>query len=183
MQPRERFLTALLGGQPDRVPVWDWVNNPAIYRHALGETPGIYDGRLAARLAAALGLDACWVPVDGFLGLPSPRWRWLDATTYVDEWDTGYQVGDSSWPLAFVRRHPVQTAADWLRLSRPDPAADWRLGYLRPALAEARRDPDRQIAVVAGIRGPFSSAWMLMGLEQMSYTLADAPDLLEDIFV
>ncbi len=27
--PRERFLAALRGQQPDRAPVWDWVNNPA----------------------------------------------------------------------------------------------------------------------------------------------------------
>lgn len=182
MLPRERFLTALAGGQPDRVPVWDWVNNPAVYRHVLGEAPAGFDGRLAVRLLGTLGLDACWVPVDGFMGLPSARWRWAGSTTYVDEWATGYQVGEGSWPLAFVRQHPVRTPEDWARLPRPDPEAAWRQEYLAAALGETRREPAAVPAVVAGVRGPFSSAWMLMGLEQMSYALADYPELLDDIF-
>jgi len=39
--------------------------------------------------------------------------------------------------------------------------------YARQALAEAKCE----IAIVGGIRGPFSSAWMLMGLEVMSFAL------------
>jgi hypothetical protein len=57
MKSRERFLAALAGAPVDRVPIFDWVNNPAIYAGALGVTPRRFDGALAARLSAALGLE------------------------------------------------------------------------------------------------------------------------------
>jgi len=179
MIPRERFLAALHIQPTDRVPIWDWVNNPALYQHQLGQTPEYYDGRLAARLSIALGLDACWVPDGGFMGLPSARWQWEDRTRYTDEWGTDYQIGAGSWPLAFPIRHPIRTADDWQRVCArlPDPTAAWRSDFARDALTAAQKE----IAVVAGIRGPFSSAWMLMGLEIMSFALFEQPDLLNDV--
>ena len=183
MTSRARFTSALQGVRPDRVPIFDWVNNPALYTEVLGEDPAMYDGALAVRLARALGLDAAWVPAGGFMGLPDERFAWTDAKTYVDEWSTTYQVGEGSWPLAFPIGHPVRTRRDWLPIAAalPDPLANWRLKYAEAAVAEAHGRPD-ETAVVAGIRGPFSSAWMLMGLQEMSFALVDDPTLLEDIF-
>ena len=180
---RERFRSALQGVLPDRVPIFDWANNPALYAEVLGEDPAIYDGRLAVRLARALGLDAAWVPAGGFMGLPDERFDWTDVRTYVDEWSTTYQVGEGSWPLAFPIGHPVRTRRDWQPIvaALPDPLADWRLKYAEAAVAEAHGAP-AETAVVAGIRGPFSSAWMLMGLQEMSFALVDDPTLVEDIF-
>jgi uroporphyrinogen decarboxylase len=182
LSPRARMLIALKGGQPDRVPIFDWVNNQALYTNTLGETPTYYDGALAVRCARALGLDAAWVPAEGFMALPSPRWNWLDNQRYIDEWGTVYQVGEGSWPLAFPQTHPVQTEADWAASPRPVASESWRTCYADAAVAEAHQGKDDDLAVIAGIRGPFSSAWMLMGLEQMSFALADRPDLLTDIF-
>ena len=182
MNSRHRFLTALQGGQPDRVPVWDWVNNPALYQDKLGQTPHFFDGQLAAQLAQALGLDAVWVPAEGFMGLISSRWRWLDEVRYVDEWGVGYQVEAGSWPLAFPAQQPIKQRADWEKLVSPDPQTPWRSHYARAAIAAARRQPEQDIAVVGGIRGPFSSTWMLMGLTQMSFTLFDDPALLTTMF-
>ncbi len=179
---RVRFMNALEGVLPDRVPIFDWLNNPALYIEVLGEDPRIYDGALAVRLAKSLGLDAAWVPAGGFMGLPDERFSWSDATTYVDEWRTTYQVGEGSWPLAFPLGHPVRTRSDWepIAAALPDPLAGWRLKYAEAAVAEAHSGPD-EVAVVAGVRGPFSSAWMLMGLQEMSFALVDDPLLLEDI--
>jgi uroporphyrinogen decarboxylase len=178
MTPRERFLTALRGGQPDRVPVWDWVNNPALYQEQLGQIPYFFDGKLAARLSKALGLDAVWVPAEGFMGLISDRWQWLDDARYVDEWGIGYQVETGSWPLAFPAKHPVNDRRNWDDLAAPEPDTPWRVEYARAAVAESAQE----IAVVGGVRGPFSSTWMLMGLTQMSFNLFEDPPLLEDIF-
>jgi uroporphyrinogen decarboxylase len=158
--------------------VWDWVNNPALYQAQLGETPTVFDGRLAARLSKALGLDAVWAPAEGFMGLISKRWQWLDEVRYVDEWGVGYQVETGSWPLGFPAKHPVKSPADWDNLTRPEPDNPWRVEYVAGAVAEAKRE----IAVVGGVRGPFSSAWMLMGLTQMSFILFDDPELLTNIF-
>lgn len=182
MNGRERFLTALRGGQPDRVPIFDWINNPALYEHHMGGAPAFYDGGRAASLASTLGLDAVWVPEGGFLGLPSPRWQWRDGSDFVDDWGVGWRVGEGSWPLAFPMSHAVVTAQDWHRLVMPDPAAAWRVRHVEEAVAAVEAMGERAIAVVAGIRGPFSSAWMLMGLANMSYALVDDPDLLSAIF-
>lgn len=182
MVPRERFLTALRCRQPDRVPVWDWVNNPVLYQAMLGQAPRFFDGEMAAWLSKALGLDAVWVPAGGFTGLVEGHWRWIGETSYVDEWGTLYQVEPGSWPLSFPKEYPVKSGEDWQRLARPDPAGDWRLEYARRAIQEARAEPGQEIAVVAGIRGPLSSAWMLMGLTEMSFALFDRPDMLKDVF-
>jgi uroporphyrinogen decarboxylase len=182
MSPRQRFLTALGCRQPDRVPVWDWVNNPALYQAELRQHPGFYDGRLAVRLSRALGLDAAWVPAEGFLGLPSSRWRWPDEGRFIDEWGIEYRIEAGSWPLAFPARHPVGSRPDWQSLSPLAPDAMWRASYAREAVDEANRLGEEHIAVVGGIRGPFSSAWMLMGLTGMSLALFDDPATLSDIF-
>ncbi|HEX9116426.1 MAG TPA: uroporphyrinogen decarboxylase family protein, partial [Anaerolineae bacterium] len=156
--------------------------------------PGIYDGGLAVRLARAIGLDAAWVPAGGFHGLPANSFTWPDTTRYVDEWGTGYQVGADSWPLAFPQTYPVHTMADWQAViaRHPDPHAAWRVAYAQAALAEARQAMNGvpgadapgagDLAVVAGIRGPFSATWMLMGLQQLSFSLVDEPALLDAMF-
>jgi uroporphyrinogen decarboxylase len=182
VRPRERFVAALRGLPVDRVPIFDWVNNPAIYVDALGVSSDRFDGALAARLSAALGLDACWAPDGGFLGLPQGRYHWLDDARYVDEWGVTWQVGEGSWPLAFPVGHAIRSPDDWTALRVPDPAEAWRSEIVVNALREARAGGENEVAVVAGIRGPFSSGWMLMGLEAMSYALADAPAMLDHLF-
>ncbi|MEW5956952.1 MAG: uroporphyrinogen decarboxylase family protein [Chloroflexota bacterium] len=182
MTPRQRFLTALSGKTPDRVPVWDWVNNPALYQDRLGEKPYFFDGRLAARLSRSLGLDAAWAPAEGFMGLISPRWTWIDPSNYRDEWGIGYRVEAGSWPLAFPAVHPVSNRADWDRLTPPPAGAPWRARYARAAVEEARGAAEAEIAIVGGLRGPFSSTWLLMGLLQMSFCLYDDSGLLTEIF-
>ena len=182
LTPRERFLKALRCEQPDRVPIFDWLNNPALYETYLGEHPGYFNGRLTARLAKTLNMDAAWVPAGGYNALPSERWTWLNEQDYIDEWGTQYQLEESSWPLAFPKEYPVLTAEDWKNLTIPDPLADWRLQYARDALDEARREQADDIAVVVGLRGPMSTAWMLVGLVQMSYALYDWPEVMDEIF-
>ncbi len=145
MTSRERFLTALRCKQPDRVPVWDWVNNPALYEAAIGQAPRFFDGGLAARVSIALGLDAVWVPAGGFMTLQDPRWTWCAADAFTDDWGTRYQVEEGAWPTAFPAAHPVSARGDWERLEVPDPEATWRTGYAQAALACARATPEADI--------------------------------------
>ena len=185
--PRDCFLAALRGEPTDRVPIFDWVNHPALYERELGQRPDLFDGRLAARVYRSLGLDACWVPAGGFTALPLERWHWQDENTFVDEWGTVYRREAGAWPLASPIAHPVKNASDWqalqlrLRDLEKNANADWRVQYATDALAEFS-DDHAPLAVVAGLRGPFATAWMLMGLADMSYSLFDASDMLEEIF-
>lgn len=184
MPPRERFLAALRCEEPDRVPVFDWITNRSLYSHQIGMKPRDFDPVLATRLNKSLGLDAVWVPVGGNPGLMGnySKNHWLDGHTFIDEWGITNRAGEESWPLGFAIEHPIKSEYDWQGIQLPDPVEDWRAQYARDALAEARREPGQELAVVAGIRGPFSMAFLLMGLTPMSFALFENADLLEGIF-
>ena len=66
MTSRERYVTALTGGTPDRVPLGDYLFSPKLQQRILGRTTELYDGPTQVKLAHALGLDCMWVPVNGF---------------------------------------------------------------------------------------------------------------------
>ena len=183
MNSRQRFLAALRGEPVDRTPIFDWVNHPGLYQRELGQRPDLFDGRLAAQVYRALGLDACWAPAGGFSALPLTRWQWRDEATFVDEWGAVYRREAGAWPLASPIEYPIQQPSDWqaLQARLPDPDQPWRLEFALDALAEARREGAEEIAVVAGIRGPFAATWMLAGLSGMSMMLYDQPALLQDL--
>jgi hypothetical protein len=76
MKPRERFVTALQGGTPDRVPVFDFLFSPRLQKEILGFTTDLYDGESQVKLAAKLGLDAQFIPVNGYCGSRTSRTPW-----------------------------------------------------------------------------------------------------------
>ena len=54
MKPRERFVTALNGGTPDRVPVFDFLFSPKLQKELLGHTT---DGRPSNLICHPISLD------------------------------------------------------------------------------------------------------------------------------
>ena len=56
MKPRQRFVTALNGGTPDRMPVFDFLFSPKLQKELLGYTTELYDGESQVKLATLLGL-------------------------------------------------------------------------------------------------------------------------------
>ena len=80
MKPRERFVTALNGGTPDRVPVFDFLFSPKLQKELLGYTTELYDGESQVKLAALLGLDAQFIPVNGYCGFEDEPHRWARTT-------------------------------------------------------------------------------------------------------
>lgn len=183
MSPRRRFLAALHNQQPDRVPVFDWITNRSLYERQTGRRPVGFEGRLAVRLNRSLGLDAVWAPTGGFPGLSHgvEPLTWLDDDGFLDEWGIRYRVSADSWPLAFAVESPVKDAVDWQQLKKPDPSEPWRQQYVRDARAELDGVAGEDLALVAGIRGPFSSLFILMGLAGISYALFEAPDLIDEM--
>jgi len=181
MNSKERFLAALRGELPDRVPVWDFINNPALYKDVLDSDIFFIDGREAVRLYREIGLDGVFIPVGGYNALLDVHWDWFGNDQFRDEWGTVFTFEQSAWPCAFPTEFPIKTLQDWQRLRKPDPKEEWRYKTIHDALQENRQLKDREIAVVAGIRGPFSTASMILGMTHLSLLLYDDPNFLKGI--
>ena len=174
--PRERFLTAINGGQPDRVPMFDFLFQEPLYESLIGHRPGSFNGLDALALARKLGQDAIWVPLAGFQGY-SPEW--IDERTYRDEWGTVFVRSDVSWPIDSPIRYPITCRADFEGYACPNPLLPGRDLDLRATIAA---NMDSNLAITCGVQGPLTTAWLLMGFENISYSLYDDPDLLESVF-
>lgn len=171
LSPRQRLLTALRGGQPDRVPIFDWPFSPPLYAAYLGFRPASYNGRDAARLALALGLDGVPAPdssPDGYVP------AWLDDRRYRDEWGVLRQVDPAAWPLNAPIGPAEGALADY---AGPDPWAAGRERDVQDAAAIA----GGEIAVIGAIDGPFSRPWMIAGMERFMLLCYDAPPVVEHL--
>ncbi len=119
MTRRERFMTAVRRGLPDRVPMFDFLFQEPLYEALLGHRPGVYNAADAVALALALDMDGVWLPFGGFNGFQPPR---IDENTYLDEWGTTYQHNEASWPIDAPVDYPLKsrprTGSD---ISRPTP--------------------------------------------------------------
>jgi uroporphyrinogen decarboxylase len=170
MTPRERYLTALTGGQPDRVPVGDYLFSRNLQRSILGCTTPLYDGPSQFRLAHELGLDCMWVPFNGFCGMEEEPHA--EGETFRDEWGVTYIK--NGWPIMAQTGTPVKTRKDWEAYHMPPPSAPHRLRIL----CEGDKANSNDVALLAGMLGPFTMLyWYLMDLETLSMTIYDDPQL------
>jgi uroporphyrinogen decarboxylase len=175
MNRRERFLKAVNLQQPDRVPMFDFLFQQPMYEALIGHRPESFDGRDAVALALALDHDGVWLPFGGYTGFKPTM---LTEDTYVDEWGTTYRHTASSWPIDAPIDFPIKSRADLAHYRPPDPTLPGRLSEL-----VAARDMDNDnLALLAGLQGPFTTAWMLMGYEAICYALYDDPGLLVELF-
>lgn len=174
MTPRERYVTALTGGTPDRVPVGDYLFSRNLQQRILGRTTELYDGPTQMELAHRLGLDCMWVPINGFCGTeeqPHP-----EGTVYQDEWGVTYIK--NGWPIMAQTATPIDSRADWERYRMPDPRAPHRLHMIR----EANQANTHEVALQAGLLGPFTMLyWYLMDLETLALTIYDDPSLVHEM--
>ena len=127
MTRKERFLTAVRGKQPDRLPMFDFLFQQPLYEALIGHRPGNYNARDAVACALALDHDAVWLPFGGYNGFQP---KFLDANTYVDEWGTTYRHNDASWPIDAPIDYPIKTRQDFARYQAPDPTLPGRAAEL-----------------------------------------------------
>jgi uroporphyrinogen decarboxylase len=176
MNSRERFLTALTGGTPDRVPMLEFYWAPPFIRSVLGELKSPYhnaDDEVA--MSRATGIDMVFTAPYGLTSFASIH---LHGEEYTDEWGTTWGTNETSWPGAWPVTEAVQSRADWEKLEIPE--LDLPLRMEQPARTVELADGD--LAVLAGIRGPFSGVWMLAGLVNISLWIYDDPDFLHELF-
>ncbi|MBI2437347.1 MAG: hypothetical protein HYV36_00830 [Lentisphaerae bacterium] len=175
MTRKERFLAALQLRPTDRVPLFDFLFQRPLYEALIGRRPEHYNGRDAAACALALDHDGVWLPFGGFSGY---RPVFLSENVYRDEWGTTYQKSPSSWPIDAPIAYPIANRADWRRYRPPDPSLPGRTAEI----IAARDGANDQLALLGGVQGPLTTAWLLMGYENICVALYEDPDLLTEIF-
>lgn len=175
MKRKERFLKAVGGGCPDRVPMFDFLFQEPLYEALIGHRPGTYNARDVVACALALDHDAVSVS----LGSPE-GWeaRYLDESTYADEWGTVHRRTEASWPIDPPVDYPIRGREDLAHYRPPDPTLGGRSADLESFWTTGHDD----LALTASVTGPFTKAWLLMGYERICYTLYDDPRMLTDIF-
>ncbi|MHB9029079.1 MAG: uroporphyrinogen decarboxylase family protein [Candidatus Latescibacterota bacterium] len=175
MNRRERFLTAVRKGIPDRVPLFDFLFQQPLYERLIGRRPESYNGPDAVKLALALDHDGVWLPFGGFQGYQP---EFLSESIYRDEWGTIFQKSESSWPIDAPIEYPIKSRADLSRYRPPDPTLPGRSAEIEAA----RGKENDNLAITGGVQGPLTTAWLLMGYENICYALYDDPGLLGEVF-
>lgn len=176
MTGRERFLTALRGGIPDRVPLFETHFSLPFIRHVLGPQASPYhnvDDEVA--MSRATGLDMLWTAPLGFTSFANIQQH---GERYQDEWGTWYGSDESSWPGAWMENFVVNDREEWDKLRWPDPNLLARTEQARRAIELA----GGELAIVGAVRGPFSGTWMLAGMENIGRWVYRDPELLEETF-
>ena len=152
MKPRERVFAALEHREPDRVPRFEvWIDNDELVAH-------VGDGDLQ-RAHVNLGLDCIIIPNQN----PPGSNAWGDG---LDEWGCIWKNG---WYAGGV----VETEED---LKRFTPSLDYVDEYFDPVRTEdaMQQYPDHCFIYGSHI-GPFTAAYMAMGMERFFPNLFKRP--------
>lgn len=174
MTAKRRFLVALKGGQPDRVPIFDCLFSKDLYEYAIDKCPRVYNGSDAAEASLALGLDAAFVFESRGSGLYPEK---LTTDTYRCEWGITWKVDPPGWPADGPIDHPIKNRKDFESYTPPDPLDPKKVEDVKIAVEKAKG----RIAILGAVPGPFSKASMLMGFEQFALAMYDDPNLVEGL--
>lgn len=174
MTSRERFLTALKCEIPDRVPIYDHFFSPNLQNEVIGYKSELYDGEAVVKLATRLGIDAAWIPVNGFCGTEEEVHT--EGTEFIDEW--GVKYIKNGWPIMAQIDTPIKDRSDWINYKLPDVNTPFRLSRINNAI-KANND---ETAILCGMLGPFTMmSWYFMDLTNFSMAMYTDPQLVHEI--
>lgn len=162
MNSADRVRTALQRGQPDRVPVVEFLIDPAVYRAILP------DAQDQADFTDRMDMDAVACSPDWLRVRENPD------GTFVDEWGVTY-VSRGPELLSHPVRGPVETLEDARAYSPPDPDAPYRLETLRDLV---RRYKGKR-AIIFHHRAEFMWSAYVMGMDGLLAALLCEPELAE----
>ncbi|MCX7049405.1 MAG: hypothetical protein NTX50_28460 [Candidatus Sumerlaeota bacterium] len=145
MTGRERILTALKRGTPDRVPTFEWFIDVSVGQALTGQTDAI-------EIVEALDLDAINVR-------PDYSRKQIDEKTFVDEWGAKRKLTGDAIPATMG--NPIQDISKHEDYVFPDPAAPHRFATLERAIARF----DGRRAVILNLRDGWSDMRDLLGYE------------------
>ncbi len=161
MNSVERVQTALRLGQPDRVPVLEFVVDEKVARAAV---PGCRD---VADCMDRLDMDSVGC------GASFARVSEHSDGSFVDEWGVTYR--ENTEAVAHPLRGPIRTLADARDYVPPDPDAPHRLGRL-PDLVDRYKG---RRAICFHHRAAFMWSAYLMGIDTILMNFLAEPDLVE----
>ena len=174
MKPRERFLAALNGEIPDRIPIFEHLFSRKLLKEQLGYSTELYDGTAQAKLAAKLGIDCIWTPLNGFCGIEEEVHQ--ENEIYKDEWGISYKK--NGWPIIAQIDTPIKSREDWENYSLPQVDTPGRLKILQDTV----NANEAELAVVLGMLGPFTMmTWYFMDFTDFSMALFMDPDLVHEM--
>lgn len=142
-------MTALSGGQPDRVPTWELVINEPVIEAILGK-------RSESKIAGYIELVEK-LGIEGLTAFESMDYRKVDENVIEDEWGIRYKVGERG--EKFPIEGPVENLADLKELNPPDPKTDYRWDELR----ELKSYFGDGKAIAVCIHDAFEYPWFLRG--------------------
>jgi uroporphyrinogen decarboxylase len=157
MNGRERILTALRRGVPDRVPTFELSTDAKVVE-------GLLPGGDIFTLTETLDLD-------GICSAPFYRSEMVDEVRYRDEWGTIWQLSDET--IDAPLDGPIHSMEDLACFQPPDPLAEERLGKLPETV---RRFKGKR-AIVWNQREAFMTTALLSGLERFLMMMYDEPEL------
>ncbi|MEN8229208.1 MAG: uroporphyrinogen decarboxylase family protein [Bacteroidota bacterium] len=174
MIAKQRFLTALKCGIPDRVPLFEHLFSPHLQKEVLGYKSELYDGESIVKLAHKLGIDSSWIPVNGFCGTEEEVHD--EGVEYTDEWGVTYKK--NGWPIMAQIDTPIKGRNDWNNYKLPDANASFRLDRIKQAV----KANEGETAIVCGLLGPFTMmSWYFMDLPDFSMAMFTDPGLIHEI--
>jgi len=163
----ERLRTALLGGQPDRVPLLELAIDPSIKEAFLGKP--VRDLQTEIEFYARAGYDAVKISpiVDINPGRHEPReaWRITDSLEFSR---------DRTWASEGAGMITTEGELESYRWPRPE-----EIDYSRFEQAVKLLPPGMRIVGQYG--DIFTWAWTLMGFETFSLALIDNPQLVKRV--
>jgi uroporphyrinogen decarboxylase len=163
MTSYERVMTAMERGQPDRVPILEWVIHTDVMRRICPEAATQTD------FEVRMDFDAVCA------GTNYPKVREEADGTYYDEWGVRYA------PSSEMQDHPVeapiQTPEDLRKYTPPDPDAPHRLGDL-PDLVKRFK---HKKAIVFIQRAAFMHSVALRGFEDLLVDFLAEPEFAGDV--
>lgn len=172
MTSKERVLHTLNGKEPDKVPIFDFLNSQNLFKEVLGRSVDTRTSEDIIECSAKIGYDLAVVA----LGLKKGFNK--QGSRYEDEWGTILEKSDANWPIDAPVGFSIKTRSDLKNFSWPNPDDESRLDGIKSAV---RMGKEKDIFVVGSIRGPFSSSWLMIGFNEMMIKLYDDPDFLEEI--
>ena len=170
MNGRQRLQCALHHQEPDTVPIFECNYSRPLFQEVLGYVPEVFDPMSVFLCSEKIGYDFAFIPIPGVSGF---RPQGVTTTEYQDEWGITYRISPVTWPIDSGIKPPCQDGDDWKNYRMPDPNAPFRYEGLREVL---RRSQENGMGVVGNVRGPYSCAWQLFGLDTFSILFYEEPE-------
>mgnify|MGYP001135345216 CR=1 FL=1 len=148
MNGLERFMVALSGKEPDKVPVYELIINSPVIQKIIGKDslPDLVE----------------YLDLDGMTAVEDVEMQQVAPGIYRDEWGIIHKVGSTE--LTYPVAGPIKGSSDLENLKVPDPEADHRLNTLK---SYVRRFKGKRAIVFLGHDAFEFSHYLMGGLDKL----------------